>query len=72
MASFSSSLKQIKNKIGKDPGLLIKYVQGSQCKIPWTDEEIQQTWELAQHDLSGKFEPDEVRKEYSKSWVLSS
>jgi hypothetical protein len=37
---------------------LVKYLQSSQCKIPWTYSDIKETWELAQRDLEEIFEPD--------------
>ncbi len=36
----------------------MKYLQSSQCKIPWTYSDIKETWELAQRDLEEIFEPD--------------
>lgn len=49
--SFTSSIRRKMEKTGEDPRELMKYLQSSQCKIPWTYNQIKETQELAQRDL---------------------
>lgn len=51
MVSFTSSIQRIMQRAQDDERILLKYLQSSQCKIPWTIQEINETWEYAQRDL---------------------
>lgn len=49
--SFTNSLQRIMERAEEDTRVIVKHLQSSQCKIPWTDGEIKETWEFAQRDL---------------------
>lgn len=37
---------------------LVRYLQGSQCKIPWTSREIYEAWDMAQRELEENEDDD--------------
>ena len=54
---------------GGEKQKLLRYLQSSQCKIPWTSREIREAWDMAQRELDENDEeehlPDFAVKEQS-------
>lgn len=55
---------------GGEKQKLLRYLQSSQCKIPWTSREIREAWDMAQRELDendeeGHDEPDFTAKDQS-------
>ena len=51
VGSFKAALLKCMNNNYGNQEQLIRYLQSSQCKIPWTSREIQEAWFLAQREL---------------------
>ena len=51
ISTFTRSLFAIVDQDKQDKTKLIKFLQSSKCKIPWTDKEIEETYNRASEDL---------------------
>jgi hypothetical protein len=56
--SFKATLLKCVSNDQPNHQELVRYLQGSQCKIPWTSREIYEAWDMAQRELDENEDDD--------------
>ena len=59
MSKFTSSVNKMLRRTDHDPQKIIKYMNSSECKIPWPNHHIIEAWKKARIDIDDEQEGGE-------------